>query len=1247
MRIQLRYTVSAFLSFILCVIMLCGMVLPVAAKEAELPSLDYSNPNLSNNALLSAYELYLHLLDRVPTEGETMYWQGSDFSLTYSDAIPEGNINTEYNSDTEILDVEVSPHEYTAANGATVTWIPQSIDLEMVDGTWKQYALTEQSGVYVAQIGGCVYSGDFDVKVLYTCEIKIARSVVEKLLTEAYNAGNTAWGLMKEYAAKKQAYDTFINEQAFYEQYMQQKADYENYIAEKAVYDKLLEAYLAYDAENQAYLAIMDAEQQWVNYYKQAEDYKNNQEPYGAYLTYYKEYKAAVDKLAMFESIYKAESRGWSMYADIMGSAVTEVLSRQNELVAGGCNEADINLAGQATRNLRVLLKGYNDLRNAKYSSEYEKYKALYQYYTTHYDALKQNFCDLYKTLRGLYTNTVVSQYIALKEKSIHYRQLVGHLFVISRALDQNSYLNDEWEIDGRPLNGVIESIHYFPDGDWDPKNTTFPAKEVAYVEKVEAPVLPTVKRPDVLPDAPPTPVPNPGEAPTPVEKPQDTPPTKPVPVGPEPQSPEPSFSEAVKVLYQEVRDGKFADLKNYYIPETVTLTLTKEVQPAPISIQNLKTVTFYDAYGNIHHQERVNYGSTIDLAAGPEKAETAVATYKFNRWIYANGSPLDSNRYITVTQNISLYPEYTETKRMYTVTLIVERDGEAVQNKTVIGYYGDPFDSKFVSIPPANDAYSYAFSGWYNEDGMLLAESVITGNATYVGYVQQIPKKFNVTWVVNENNESITEQWEYNQKPEVPQNLNLSVSSQTYIYTFLGWDKTISRVTRDVIYTARYSKVPLAVGGNNTPLDIVHNDTEIKVLATEQSVSVKQAAILALAEGKTLTVCWDGLLSVSLSGEELQKYVDMGASPMLTLQTSRDGDIEIYTLQYSTPDSSEAELPSTDIQFAYSNAGGRETLFEMQTEEGWVRLDKGQVRVAGGLKVRRFYAFSINYTLDEKCNVRQDKVVKQALEGEWVSINLDCNYGYKVAGATILTANGETIDVVGTSFQMPASAATVTLKVEKIVYRVTFMVDGMAWRIDEYSAGDEIVLPPNPTKAAEEGYVYTFIGWGNVPALAMGENEDLVFEASFSKAQVLSDYNTGNNNNVVFGIVLPCVGAVVVLLIVFLILNRIVRKRGGWKTVCGKMLSRIRTFFQKGKEKQLPKKDAVVKSAKSPITKPAKGTSTQVKKSTSVQAPKSASGSTAKRPSLSITKSTNAQTPKSTSTQAPKSANTQHPPKK
>ena len=141
-----------------------------------------------------------------------------------------------------------------------------------------------------------------------------------------------------------------------------------------------------------------------------------------------------------------------------------------------------------------------------------------------------------------------------------------------------------------------------------------------------------------------------------------------------------------------------------------------------------------------------------------------------------------------------------------------------------------------------------------------------------------------------------------------------------------------------------------------------------------------------------------------------------------------------------------------------------------------------------------------------------------------------------------------------------------------------------------------------------------------------------MVFEASFSKAQVLSDYDTGNNNNVVFGIILPCVGAAVALLIIFLILNRIVRKRGGWKVVCGKIVSRIRTSSKAKKDQTASKQVTDAKTVQSKNKRVPKSASAQAMKRTGVPAQKRTVSK------LSI---------KRTSVQAPKSTNTQQTPKK
>ena len=393
------------------------------------------------------------------------------------------------------------------------------------------------------------------------------------------------------------------------------------------------------------------------------------------------------------------------MYNDIMGKIVTEVLANQNLLIAGGCNAADIHLAGDATENLRVLLKGYADLRNKKWKSDHEKYKALYTYYTQNYDALRQNFCDLYKTLKGLYENPSVSDYIGIKDKTLHYRQLVGHLFVVSTAFDQYSERNENvWRIDDKKLREVIEDVHYFADGDWDPVNTPFPATSVAYAEAPSVPVEPTVELPAFVPKAP-TPVEDLGEAPTVVENPANTPrPEPPKPIGDKPQAP--ALDAITDLLCREVENGTLKKHEQYVYSEKLTLTTKVERE---ISIQNFKTVTLYRPDGTVYQKILVDYGKGIELE--PYSFEESPAyTYEWLRWIrlLPNGEILDAD-VSCVTENISLYPRYIATPKVYYITWIVD----GVSN-TVPYYYGatpDPYD--FISQFPYETQYNrYEFSG-------------------------------------------------------------------------------------------------------------------------------------------------------------------------------------------------------------------------------------------------------------------------------------------------------------------------------------------------------------------------------------------------------------------------------------------------------------------------------------------------------------------------------------------------------
>ena len=129
------------------------------------------------------------------------------------------------------------------------------------------------------------------------------------------------------------------------------------------------------------------------------------------------------------DSLFVADSHGWKMYSSIMGSTVESVIKHKDELIEYlQCSEEDVDLAGSATEELRVLLGNYNAIRTATYASEYEKFEARYAYYTEHYHDLKLHFTDLYRTLNALFQNDFVERVLHTEGKREHYLQFVGQL---------------------------------------------------------------------------------------------------------------------------------------------------------------------------------------------------------------------------------------------------------------------------------------------------------------------------------------------------------------------------------------------------------------------------------------------------------------------------------------------------------------------------------------------------------------------------------------------------------------------------------------------------------------------------------------------------------------------------------------------------------------------------------------------------------------------------------------------------
>jgi hypothetical protein len=164
---------------------------------------------------------------------------------------------------------------------------------------------------------------------------------------------------------------------------------------------------------------------------------------------------------------------------------------------------------------------------------------------------------------------------------------------------------------------------------------------------------------------------------------------------------------------------------------------------------------------------------------------------------------------------------------------------------------------------------------------------------------------------------------------------------------------------------------------------------------------------------------------------------------------------------------------------------------------------------------------------------------------GEAVNLTVNCYYGYEVVGAVLTYPDGRR-EEVGTQFVMPAAPISVELKVERIVFHITFMVDGQVYHQMSLFFEDLIQLPADPVKASDDTYIYSFDGWSpQVWTKAVHRTErnpvfTAVFTAQPKRALAVDDYRQSFVARVI------AIGLSGILLVVGSILGVIHRKKIG-----------------------------------------------------------------------------------------------------
>lgn len=207
----------------------------------------------------------------------------------------------------------------------------------------------------------------------------------------------------------------------------------------------------------------------------------------------------------------------------------------------------------------------------------------------------------------------------------------------------------------------------------------------------------------------------------------------------------------------------------------------------------NQYTVTWQNADGSLLKSETMDYGATPAYSGEtPAKEADAQYTYTFAGW-----DPEISS----VTGNVTYTAVYTETLNTYTITW-VDEDGITVLSTDTVAYGKVPVYSGETPVKESDDQYTYTFSGWTPK---VVA---VTENATYTAVYEATANQYTVIWqdedgTVLETDENVP----YGTLPTYDKEKPVKEADEQYTYTFTGWDKEISAVTKDVTYTAVYTQ--------------------------------------------------------------------------------------------------------------------------------------------------------------------------------------------------------------------------------------------------------------------------------------------------------------------------------------------------------------------------------------------------------------------------------------------------------
>lgn len=728
-----------FKSFAICTFSLVLATSNISSYDlyADNKIFDYSRENSLDTVVVKGESLY-GLITKTDdlNELEKKHLNSTNYELRYENKIPTNKTYTILNG-TDLF-VHASKYEYLARNDQTVSWIPYSATL---DTETVYFNYVEEEEEYICEFNN-VNEDDESINIQYTTSLILENGLVNEFINYTYDL---AKGYVDDDIVGKTENINSENERIYqehlnkYNQYIidseQYKIDYQNYLnyqIEKQVYDEKLAKYNQYLSNLDTYNKNLEKYQKYLNDYKKYQDYQTYLTQKAQYDKAYKEYEAlyaknkeTFDKINYYLDVMELivtprTTLKRTLYHDIMGDSVTQVLSRRGELSQLGVPESLIDEAEDATYALRDIITKYFALTSNE---------AKFNFYKANYRNIKSNFEALLKSLDALYKYEAVDFAVNFMDKKPQFVILLSNLTMMCNAISKDpvkgksgSVLDKNSIIGGKK---VIENLEY--DFDFvERDDIAYPSASLVYVElPVEpTPITPVEKvdepTPVVNPGNPPTEVNNPGVAPVVVAKPvEPTIVTK--PIKPEIILIDQDILELIDVFNSNLLIERI----EYDTP--LILSLSSNINKKFRNTSDV-VVEFYDLDNNFIERYQTEKNSYIlyESYIPVKPADEVFSEYTFSHWEYEDGERLDLN---CVTKDGFVHPVFYGSKyQTYNITWLIDDHKYTDEFE-----YGETPVCDYPIIKKSDNNYYYEFDGWDKEIQQVTSKEKYT--AVFKGY--------------------------------------------------------------------------------------------------------------------------------------------------------------------------------------------------------------------------------------------------------------------------------------------------------------------------------------------------------------------------------------------------------------------------------------------------------------------------------------------------------------------------------